>query len=140
MRKLILLTGLLTIFSTATFAKHIDENTAKQVGQTFLSGATNSQTLKTSVNLDLIYKASSSNNSTTAKIQQTTFFYVFNAGTSGFVIVAGDDNVIPILGYSDDGSFDPNNIPPNAKKWLEEYKSQIRYVVDNNISATTEIQ
>ena len=28
-------------------------------------------------------------------------FYVFNVNTVGFIIVAGDDTVTPILGYSD---------------------------------------
>ncbi|PKL85904.1 MAG: hypothetical protein CVV22_05060 [Ignavibacteriae bacterium HGW-Ignavibacteriae-1] len=140
MNKILLLTVLLTAFSIATFAKPIDEFTAKQVGQTFLTGATNSLAFKNSVNLDLIYKSSSSNRSTTAKVLKTTFFYVFNAGTNGFVIVAADDQVFPILGYSDEGAFDPSNIPQNAQKWFEEYKSQIRYVIDNNIAATQEIQ
>lgn len=138
MKKVFLLTGLLTMFSIATFAKHVDENIAKQVGQSFLLHST--KTLKTSVNLDLVYTSSSSSSFATANTQPTTFFYVFNDGANGFVIVAGDDNVTPILGYSDEGIFDPNNIPQSVQKWLEEYKNQIRYVVDNNVSATKEIQ
>ncbi len=138
MKKILLLTGLLTIFSMATFAKHIDENTAKQVGQSFLLRST--KALKTSVNLDLVYKSSLSSSNATAKTQPTTFFYVFNDGTNGFVIVAGDDNVTPILGYSDEGTFDPNNMNKSVQKWLEGYKNEIRYTIDNNISATQEIQ
>lgn len=126
------------MFSVATFAKHIDENTAKQVGQTFLLHST--KTLKTSVNLNLVYKSGLNSSNATAKTEPTTFFYVFNDGTNGFVIVSGDDNVMPILGYSDEVAFDPNNVNKSVQKWLEGYKNQIRYTIDNNISATEEIQ
>ncbi|MBO4721494.1 MAG: C10 family peptidase [Muribaculaceae bacterium] len=45
--------------------------------------------------------------------------YVFNrADGSGFVIVAGDDTAIPILGYSTEGSFNYNDMPSNLRQWL----------------------
>lgn len=65
---------------------------------------------------------------------------MFNNGTDGFVIIAGDDNVTPVLGYSDEGAFNPENIPLNMQEWLEGYKSQIRYVIENEIEATAEIR
>ena len=49
--------------------------------------------------------------------QSTTLsnYYVFNAiGEKGYVIVSGDDRTIPILGYTDSGSYDPNNVPSRA--------------------------
>lgn len=53
-------------------------------------------------------------------------FYVFNRGKSnGFVIVSGDDRAEAVLGYTDNGSFDINNIPPNMKWWLDEYANQM---------------
>ena len=142
MKRTTLFIGMLTIlFGMETFAKHVNENTAKQVGQSFFSNATSFTISKSSGDFELVYKSEAANSNTTQKSnQQTTFFYVFSTGTSGFVIVSGDDNVIPILGYSEEGTFDPNNMPPNVAKWLEEYKSQIRYVIDNNIQATQEIQ
>ena len=65
-----------------------------------------------------------------AKARQSegdTLFYVFNVG-GGFVIVAADDAVTPILGYSPDGHFDPQNIPDNCHAWLQGYADQIAYV------------
>ena len=53
-------------------------------------------------------------------------YYVFNTvGDHGFVIVSGDDRTTDILGYSDNGKFDPNNVPANMKVWLENYALQI---------------
>lgn len=40
-------------------------------------------------------------------------YYVFNdKDAQSFVIVAGDDAGKPILGYSYESAFDPDNIPP----------------------------
>ena len=53
-------------------------------------------------------------------------FYVFNTeGDKGFVIVSGDDRTNQILGFTDQGSFDPDNMPDNMKAWLEGYEQQI---------------
>ena len=45
--------------------------------------------------------------------------YVFNQRDNGFVIVSGDDNAVTILGYSDEGTFDAENIPSNVQFWLD---------------------
>ena len=53
-------------------------------------------------------------------------YYVFNAEEgNGFVIVSGEDKTDDILGYSDTGSFDLENMPDNAKAWLLDYAEQI---------------
>ena len=56
-----------------------------------------------------------------AKAQATDSekLYVFNVGTDeGFVVVAGDDNAIPVLGYAVTGTFNPEDIPENMAQWL----------------------
>ena len=65
-------------------------------------------------------------------------FYIFSAD-SGFVIVAGDERVIPILGYSKTSPFVTENMPENLRWWLEGYEGQIQEVMDNSIPATAEI-
>ncbi len=74
-----------------------------------------------------------SQNSTSAN-QEEEYYYVFNAGNDGgYVIVSGDDRVEPILGYVDQGSFDPDNIPENMRSWLQFYADQIKFIIDNDI-------
>ncbi len=54
-------------------------------------------------------------------------YYIFNVGNNGgFVIVSGDDRTNPILGFSDEGAFDPNNVPANMQSWLKGYEEQIK--------------
>ena len=61
-------------------------------------------------------------------------FYVFNADNNGgYVIVSGDDRVEPILGYVEQGSFDPENIPVNMRTMLQMYADEIHYIVRNDI-------
>jgi len=71
-----------------------------------------------------------------ASVQDTVYYYVFNVNESaggGFVIVAGDDAVRPVLGYSDKGSYDENNLPPNFVWWMDELQQQIVYAQAHNL-------
>lgn len=58
--------------------------------------------------------------------QADAAYYVFNAEKDrGFVIVSGDDRTEPVLGYSDQGNFDPENVPDNMQAWLDQYVEEI---------------
>ena len=65
-------------------------------------------------------------------------YYVFNAekANSGYVIVAGDDRVPQVLGYSDEGTFDINNIPEAMQAWLDGYTAQIAALDDGCMMAS----
>ena len=43
----------------------------------------------------------------------TPAVFVFNSTEEGFVLVSAEDNARAVLGYSDEGTFDTNNIPEN---------------------------
>lgn len=138
MRKFYSLIGLI-IFVTQLQAKQIDINTAISVGKSFISSQLSTQNSQNISSLNPVYKAKSTSNGTLTTVQETTYYYVFNNGNNGFIIVSGDDNASPILGYSNEGIFDPNNVPQDVTKWLESYKNQIRFIVENNIPATDDI-
>ena len=65
--------------------------------------------------------------------------YVFTT-ENGFVIMAADDCVQPILGYSLNGSFDYENMPDNKRAWIQEYSDQIQSAIDNQIVASSEVR
>lgn len=69
----------------------------------------------------------------------TLYIYTLNA-TEGFIVLAGDDAVYPVLGYSLEKAFDPQNIPVNMRAWLDGYRQQIEYVRENDIQTVPEIQ
>ena len=51
--------------------------------------------------------------------------YVFNHDKGGFVWVSASDYTREVLGYSDTGYFDKNNIPVNMQDWLRMYAHEI---------------
>ena len=60
--------------------------------------------------------------------------YVFNT-TDGFVIVSADDCETPIIGYSHEGRFDPNNVPVQMEEHLQYFVERIQYGIENQIVA-----
>lgn len=64
---------------------------------------------------------------------ETPAYYVFNIDKQkGFVIVSGDDKTETILGYSDNGEIDKNNLPDGLKALLEAYETDVRYPIANS--------
>ena len=60
--------------------------------------------------------------------------YVFNAdGDNGYVIVSNDDRTTPVLGYADNGKFDPDNMPENMRAWLQGYADEIAWLNTHDI-------
>ena len=64
------------------------------------------------------------------KVNDRNCIYVVQPGEDGAIFVAGDDRVIPVLGYLDEGTFDPNNMSEGLSYWMEWYSSEIASVQD----------
>ncbi|MBR7012027.1 MAG: C10 family peptidase [Muribaculaceae bacterium] len=78
-------------------------------------------------NLSTAHKAPLKASATTSSDQAA--FYVFNASAGhGYVIVAGDDRVPAVLGYSDTGTFDAQDVPAAMQEWLDGYAAQIEAI------------
>jgi hypothetical protein len=57
--------------------------------------------------------------------------YIFNIGDdNGFVILSGDDRTPSVLGYADTGRFDYEQLPDNARAWIDGYAQQIASLGD----------
>lgn len=65
--------------------------------------------------------------------------YIFNmAGKKGFIIVSGDDAVLPVLAYSFESNFSSENPAPALSALLKWYEDQIVFMRDHNIAASEE--
>lgn len=60
------------------------------------------------------------------EVSKAPYFYIFNKAEAGYVIVSGDERAYEILGYSDSGSFDLNNMPPNMEEYLNGYTAELK--------------
>jgi hypothetical protein len=110
-----------------SFAKQVDVNAAKSAGYNFCK----SQGGKVGLDaFSLIYTATAVVNG-----NQVNDFYIFNTGTNGFVIVAADDHIVPVLAYSTESSFKPGYFPSEIKWWLNNYAVQINNVIGHNTAA-----
>lgn len=110
MKKTFVLTAIIWV-TTLAMATPVTEATARQVALNFWN----------------TYRPKSSSPITT--IQRMPFdelhnMYVFTHGDNGFVIVAADDCVRPVLGYSFDSPF-PETLHPELNYWLNGYEEQI---------------
>ena len=56
----------------------------------------------------------------------TPAVFVFNSTDKGFVLVSAEDDARAVLGYSDEGTIDANNIPENMQFWLQMYADEMK--------------
>ncbi len=119
--------AILISLSITAMAKHVDLETAKSVAATFwMKNVQKGNIQKSGIEFRDI-------------TEQTEFANIYILNTNGgFVIVSADDVAKPILGYSQQGVFNPENIPANAKSWLRNYCYEIQYAIDNNIETSEE--
>ena len=109
MKRSLLLSLVMLLSMTTLSARPIDAARAKTIGQRFAQANFDSN-LRGS-DLQLVYTGSSS--------RGETCFYAFNVGEGGFVIVSADDRFRPIVGYSDEGTFETENPSPELMFYLD---------------------
>ena len=60
-------------------------------------------------------------------------YYVFNQeNNSGAIFISADDRTMDVLGYTESGQFDPENVNPNLAFWLNRYAEEIAGVNEQN--------
>ena len=67
--------------------------------------------------------------------------YIYNIGAQGFVIIAGNNVLPPVLAWSNQGVF-PNleEAPENFASWIRHYEEMIDYAMANHIAPEAKIQ
>ena len=121
MRKILLLFSLF-LMTLVAWGEPIDRNEALKQANAFLS----SKGIPVRQSLDMAYAQPSK------AAEARSLYYVFNVGNDkGFVIVAGDDAVSPILAYADRGDFSEREMAPAAKAMLDSYAQQIEMIQQN---------
>ena len=111
MKRFLLLTALLAITATAMSGKSISRSQA-------LDNA-NKYCAERGINITIAATAQPARvQATTAMAEQP--YYVFSTNDA-FVIAAGDDEYPAVLGYSDNGAFDPDDVPEALQELLMQY-------------------
>jgi hypothetical protein len=126
MKRLSLLWLAMALFIGVANAVPIDVNLAKSYGQKYVQNTLGQK----SATLTLAY--------TQVSEAGVDALYIFNHD-HGYVVVSADDRAYPILGYSEDGAFDVENIPDGLRYYLGYYARQIQYAIDNDLPMDAEV-
>jgi hypothetical protein len=109
-------------------ARPVDQETAKRLGQSFVKA--NFEFTRQSSDLNLVQTAFSD--------RGEACYYIYNVGETGFVIIAADDNYRPIIGYSDEGIFDVDDMAPALVDYLEVVRQGVM-AASNATTATYQV-
>lgn len=119
-------------------AKQVSPETARQVAEAQVRSLNQ---LRSAQELNLVYTETTGSKTVSgapAKVSGNTsadvLYYVFNAGDRGFVIVSGDDIAVPVLGYSDNGAYDPANLPPDFVYYMNCLADEIKEGIAKNFT------
>ncbi|MCM1519773.1 MAG: C10 family peptidase [Lachnoclostridium sp.] len=128
MRRLI---SFLLIFTTfAANARQVTPEEAQFIASEFFNSGSNSKVKR--VPRRAVQDSRSAENQS-----EPQPYYIFNADdNAGFVIISGDTRAKKILGYSDNGYFDYNNLPPQLSFLLNEYEKQIASISSDTTNDT----
>ena len=118
-RQLILITIGLLMSTASGWADDLTPEIAKQKAASFLlqkASSTGRSNAKASVSATQMQEVAVNADN----------LYVFNIGkTDGFVIIANDDNCDRVLGYSDTGHLDSNDMPEALQEMLQAYNKNV---------------
>lgn len=133
MKKMYFLVVLMLLMGTSLQAKQIDVNKAKNIAEKFFQ----QQSLTRASGNDLRLAYTATDDATTRSATAAKLFYVFDRGESnGFVVVAGDDSMRPVLGYTSNGSFDINTDNEGLKWWLSAITAKAKAVANGTDKST----
>ncbi len=124
---------LISFFSLVSIqAKQIGLNQATGVATNFAQSkqqlrSSNSQEIK------LAYTATNESNLKSSSDEESAYYYIFNIGDEGFVVVSGNDITVPVLGYSDGSVYSANNIPPAFEYWMNGVKQEIKRGIESDL-------
>jgi PKD repeat protein len=67
-----------------------------------------------------------------------TYHYFAAMSPSGFVIVAGDDRLSPVIGYSFEGNYGAPDFHPSLQEHLAIFKADLDYALENQLIPNAE--
>jgi hypothetical protein len=129
--KHVLLSLVLVILFFGGYAKKVDVETAKNAAKNAYYQRVNQLSTKSinDINLSLVY---------TEQVNNVPIYYVFNVNENeGFIIISADDIAKPVIGYSFEGPYPVFNQAPTFSEWMNDFKVQISYGIQNNLKASS---
>ena len=131
MRKTFLFITALLLSCTLVWAERVAEEDALSVANQFMVVTTSSAgSNKAPAKRMVLHKS--------ALTEASQYYICENADGEGWVLVAANDVVRPILAYSETGHFSTEKMPNNIKSWLGKYNNYITRLEKEGVAASEE--
>lgn len=122
--------GLMALMVSVTlFAERVSQEDAALVANNFMNVSSSSNVKKALPAKKMVRKATAT---------EDLYYLYENENGEGWVIVAANDAMTPILAYSETGHFRTDNMPNNIKKWLGKYNDFTRRIEADGVVASEE--
>ena len=134
---------IISLFPAVLQAKQVSQETAQQVAESQVRSHSRLRSGEPIV-LNLVHTETTGNRVTNSTLRAggisstNVVYYVFNVDSNGFVIVSGDDIAVPVLGYSNSGTYDPDNLSPNFVYYLNSLSLEIKEAMANDLPQSEE--
>ena len=133
--KKVLIIGFACVMALNMWAERVSVEDAAVVANNFMNVAPAKSAAKRMPAKRMVLKAAAA-----TQAEEPQYYIYENANGEGWVMVAANDVVRPILAYSHTGSFRTDNMPANIKSWLNGYKKQIAYSAQHATQADAKVQ
>ena len=129
MKKLWIIAALL-VSSMTLMAERVTPADAALVADHFMNAASSSSMQKAPAKRMVLKQAGTA--------EENRYYLYQNENGEGWVIIAADDAVSPVLAYSETGHFSTENMPANVRKWMSKYNHFIQKIEADGVTASEE--
>ena len=126
MKRKIGIIGLVTIAVTLSAGVRTPAD-ALRIAKEFTSVSASGPSVKRS------NRQSSSNSASDLSLADSSAVYLAVNTADGYVLVGADERLPEVLGYSDNGAFDADNLSPAFRYWMECYEEELAAAGDSSL-------
>jgi len=131
MNRVLSLLIVVTLSLSQAWAERVSRDDAALVANNFMNVASSNSAVKKTPAKKMVMKS--------VPAQEENLYYVYeNENGEGWVIIAANDVVKPVLAYSETGHFRTENMPVNVRKWMGKYNHFIQKLEDEGVVAGEE--
>lgn len=121
MNRVLSLLIVVTLSLSQAWAERVSRDDAALVANNFMNVASSNSAIKKTPAKKMVMKS--------VPAQEENQYYVYeNENGEGWVIVAANDVITPILAYSETGHFRTDNMPVNVRKWMGKYNDFVKKI------------
>lgn len=122
MNRVLSLLIVMTLSLSPVWAERISREDAALVANNFMNVSSQNSSMKKTPAKKMVMKA------VPAQEEENLYYVYENADGEGWVIVAANDVITPILAYSETGHFNTENMPVNVRKWMGKYNDFVKKI------------